>query len=225
MQDNINSWEDWKLHYHDELNHIAGYEKRFVDTILQKIPELSHQDVVPQYHFVDSNHKNRYIDFVIQNEVHNWNIAIELDGLAKLISKEYVEDYKQTYRRFDDMLCRQNDIIHHGFMLLRFTNKTIMDKPDYVIECIQKALEYQSNMVTTIPEHIIVESNIDYKEQTGYLKLRITRLEDSLDSANLEISILETINRAQEKLMNYKNIPLRELNEFKVYSGKGFINN
>lgn len=54
MQDNINSWEDWKLHYHDELNHIVGYEKRFVDTILQKIPELSHQDVVPQYHFVES---------------------------------------------------------------------------------------------------------------------------------------------------------------------------
>ncbi|WP_395147143.1 hypothetical protein ACF3N0_00065 [Moraxella atlantae] len=146
----INSWQDWKIHYQDKLTHVAGYEEQFVDTVLRHIPEISYQDVIPQYHFLDSNRQNRYIDFVIQNQEKNWNIAIELDGLAKLISKEYVEDYQQSYQRFDDMLRRQNDIIHQGFVLLRFTNKTMMNKPEYIIECIQMSLNIQTNQDNTI---------------------------------------------------------------------------
>ncbi|WP_395143775.1 hypothetical protein ACF3NV_07870 [Moraxella atlantae] len=201
----INSWQDWKVYYQDKLTHVAGYEEQFVDTILRHIPEISYQDVIPQYHFLDSNCQNRYIDFVIQNQEKNWNIAIELDGLAKLISKEYVEDYQQSYQRFDDMLRRQNDIIHQGFVLLRFTNKTMVNKPEYVIECIQMSLNTQTNKDNTIKEL--------------KLKLRASNLlvewyKDEIDE----------LNQPVEQYSTLKYVTTKQLNNLVIYSGTGFKN-
>ena len=79
----MNSWESWKHQYRKQIEHIAGYEERFVDDVLRKLPNISPSDVVPQYHFIDDKGGNRYIDFVILNEEKGFHLPIELDGTYK----------------------------------------------------------------------------------------------------------------------------------------------
>ena len=90
------NWTTFKQKYHRQLDHVAGYEERFVDLVLSKIPELSPSDVVPQYHFKDNSGKDRYVDFMIINKTKSWLLPIELDGYAKMVGNG------EEYYRFND---------------------------------------------------------------------------------------------------------------------------
>lgn len=124
------NWQQWKAKYHRELEHIAGYEEKFVDLVLMNIPNLQPTDVIPQYHFKDSSGKNRYIDFMIISQHKNWLLPIELDGYAKMVGNG------NDYERFTDFLSRQNDIIKIFGKIFRFTNKEFLTKPKGVINTI-----------------------------------------------------------------------------------------
>lgn len=124
------NWQQWKAKYHRELEHIAGYEEKFVDLVLMNIPNLQPTDVIAQYHFKDSDGKNRYIDFMIINQHKNWLLPIELDGYAKMVGNG------NDYERFTDFLSRQNDIIKIFGKIFRFTNKEFLTKPKGVINTI-----------------------------------------------------------------------------------------
>lgn len=124
------NWQQWKAKYHRELEHIAGYEEKFVDLVLMNIPNLQPTDVIPQYHFKDSDGKNRYIDFMIINQHKNWLLPIELDGYTKMVGNG------NDYERFTDFLSRQNDIIKIFGKIFRFTNKEFLTKPKGVINTI-----------------------------------------------------------------------------------------
>lgn len=124
------NWQQWKAKYHRELEHIAGYEERFVDLVLMNIPNLQPTDVIPQYHFKDSSGKNRYIDFMIISQHKNWLLPIELDGYAKMVGNG------NDYERFQDFLERQNDVIKIFGKIFRFSNKEFLTKPKGVINTI-----------------------------------------------------------------------------------------
>lgn len=124
------NWQQWKAKYHRELEHIAGYEEKFVDLVLMNIPNLQPTDVIPQYHFKDSTGKNRYIDFMIINQHKNWLLPIELDGYAKMVGNG------NDYERFTDFLERQNDVIKIFGKIFRFSNKEFLTKPKGVINTI-----------------------------------------------------------------------------------------
>lgn len=124
------NWQQWKAKYHRELEHIAGYEEKFVDLVLMNIPNLQPTDVIPQYHFKDSSGKNRYIDFMIINQHKNWLLPIELDGYAKMVGNG------NDYERFQDFLERQNDVIKIFGKIFRFSNKEFLTKPKGVINTI-----------------------------------------------------------------------------------------
>lgn len=124
------NWQQWKAKYHRELEHIAGYEEKFVDLVLMNIPNLQPTDVIPQYHFKDSSGKNRYIDFMIISQHKNWLLPIELDGYAKMVGNG------NDYERFTDFLERQNDIIKIFGKIFRFSNKEFLTKPKGVINTI-----------------------------------------------------------------------------------------
>ena len=119
-----------KAKYHRELEHIAGYEEKFVDLVLMNIPNLQPTDVIPQYHFKDSSGKNRYIDFMIISQHKNWLLPIELDGYAKMVGNG------NDYERFTDFLERQNDVIKIFGKIFRFSNKEFLTKPKGVINTI-----------------------------------------------------------------------------------------
>ncbi len=58
-------WDTWKFFNKNKLTHIAGYEEKFVDLILSNIPEITPEDVISQYHFIDRKGNSRFIDFFI----------------------------------------------------------------------------------------------------------------------------------------------------------------
>lgn len=124
------NWQQWKAKYHRELEHIAGYEEKFVDLVLMNIPNLQPTDVIAQYHFKDSDGKNRYIDFMIISQHKNWLLPIELDGYAKMVGNG------NDYERFQDFLSRQNDVIKIFGKVFRFSNKDFLTKSKEVINTI-----------------------------------------------------------------------------------------
>lgn len=128
------NWEEWIVANKKEIEHVAGYEEQFVRYILAKIPEIKPEDVIAQYHFRDSNGRNRYIDFMILNKSKGYKLPIELDGYWKV----------QTYQEFDDMLKRQNDLVKLYGVLLRYTNKKMELNPRGIIEEIRNTLHLQS---------------------------------------------------------------------------------
>ncbi|OOR87407.1 hypothetical protein LP109_01055 [Moraxella bovis] len=132
------NWQQWKAKYHKELEHIAGYEEKFVDLVLMKIPNLQPTDVIPQYHFKDSTGKNRYVDFMVINQHKNWLLPIELDGYAKMVGNG------NDYERFQDFLSRQNDIIKIFGKVFRFSNKDFLTKSKEVINTINSNISVTS---------------------------------------------------------------------------------
>ena len=90
------TWQQWKQDNSDKIQHIVGYEERFVDEILCRIPAIAPTDVIAQYHFKDNQSGNRYIDFMIKNEAKGYCLPIELDGYDKINNKGYA--------RFNDFL-------------------------------------------------------------------------------------------------------------------------
>lgn len=139
----VTDWQSFKVKYKKQLYHVAGYEEKFVDLVLSKISGLEPAIVIPQYYINDET-GNRYIDFVIKNK--HWNIAIELDGLGKMFDDNYVGDRDDRYRRFDDMLRRQNLLVSKGFTVLRFSNKTMLKDTKYVIGLIKSTMDKQSEL-------------------------------------------------------------------------------
>lgn len=135
----MNNWHTWKIKYKKQIEHVAGYEEAFVDKVLSQISEIGPADVVPQFHFIDDNGGNRYIDFMIVNESKGYYLPIELDGT-----------YKDTnHQRWKDFLVRQNSLITKFGVVLRFSNKQMVWEPSKIVEKISQTLHIQStNKVT-----------------------------------------------------------------------------
>lgn len=183
----VTDWSSFKQRYHQELTQEFGYETQFVDLILSKIPNLSPLDVCPQFHFNDVT-GNRYIDFVILNVQKGWKLAIELDGLSKMVGKEWVSNRQEAYRRFDDFLKRQNEIVALGFEMLRFSNKTMFNQSDYVINCIVSALERQSEIKNSQVDVDNIEEYQGYECNNEEILIH-TKLINSIHSASYIINI------------------------------------
>ncbi|WP_394145696.1 hypothetical protein [Vibrio atypicus] len=137
----MTNWASWKQKYKKELWHIAGFEEIFVDKVLSQIPQITPSDVTPQYRFVDSTGKSRYIDFIIINKAKGYLLPIELDGFSK--DKRHVE--------WIDFLKRQNDLITQFGIVLRFSNKQMFDDPIDIVRKIQQTLKLQSEKIATFP--------------------------------------------------------------------------
>lgn len=143
------SWKQWKYLYRDRLEHIAGYEERFVDEVLVHV--CSPHQVVPQYFFQDSKGGNRYIDFMIRT----WDfldvmIPIELDGYSKMVG--YGKTYDENYERFNDFLERQNDLIREFGFVLRFSNKKWQTHTTEVIKEIKEAINQRTHDIYLIDQ-------------------------------------------------------------------------
>ncbi len=195
----MTNWTAWKQRHKKELWHVAGYEELFVNKVLSQIPQISPSDVTPQYRFVDSTGKPRYIDFMIINKAKGYQLPIELDGLDK--DKEHA--------KWNDFLKRQNDLISQFGTVLRFSNKQMFDDPIYIIREIQKALSSQHRRLTTIqvpttkltqkpkvetapPEKIVN----DPKLSSGYLLMGI--------SAVVIVAIIYVVNMNQQPTRSEK---------------------
>lgn len=155
-------WETWIAANKDNLKHIAGFEEQFVRTVLTRIEDIEPEDVKTQYHFRDAHGGNRYIDFMIINESKGFLLPIELDGLWKALS----------YHEFNDMLSRQNALLREYGVLLRYTNKTMLNHPNQIINEIKYTLDLQSkNQLTKqIVDKQTAKRIEDYQKELELIK-------------------------------------------------------
>ncbi|MDG2790253.1 hypothetical protein R7Z80_17640 [Vibrio sp. 1733] len=160
----MNSWDTWKHKYKKQIEHVAGYEEAFVDKVLSQISEIEPVDVVPQYHFIDDNGGNRYIDFMIINERKGYYLPIELDGT-----------YKDTnHQRWKDFLIRQNSLITKFGIVLRFSNNQLMREHSKIIKKIRHTLHTQStNKITE------ESKNKERERLRGWYDKKLNELEQS----------------------------------------------
>lgn len=129
----MQNWQQWIEKNKYNLLHPADFEKKFVETVLACIPSISPEQVESQYPFTDNNGRARRIDFVIKIDLGNEVklLPIELDGKTKF----------DTYESFNDTLERQNDLIKQFGILLRYSNKKMLNQPKEIIEEISRVLQ------------------------------------------------------------------------------------
>lgn len=187
----MNDWNQWKIKYKKQIEHVAGYEEAFVDTVLANIPEVVPDDVIPQYHFSDDNGKNRYIDFMIINKAKGYYLPIELDGT-----------YKDTdHQRWKDFLNRQNSLITKFGIVLRFSNRQMLFDSESIIEKISHTLYIQSTKKVT------EESKIFERQQLKeWFENKIQELEDSKHGQRLIESEINQLKVLVEEIRSPKQL-------------------
>ncbi|GKW54106.1 hypothetical protein NCCP2140_31590 [Pseudoalteromonas sp. NCCP-2140] len=169
-----------------------GYEEIFIDKILSKIPEISPNDVIPQYHFVDDKGKNRYIDFMIINQVEGYYLPIELDGTYKDVDHNHWKDF----------LVRQNSLITKFGIVLRFSNKHMLNEPMEIIHKIRETLTSQKDKNISEADKQKERENLAswYNERLNELKVENQNSEDiSNQIQELKNLIKETGNPRNDR--------------------------
>ncbi|QIC64393.1 hypothetical protein [Acinetobacter schindleri] len=193
-------WQKWKYENRYKIQHIVGYEEKFVDEILSQIPEITPDDVVAQFPFKDSNAGNRYIDFMIINETKGYKLPIELDGYAKINNK--------GYEKFNDFLERQNDLIQQFGIVLRYTNKKAFNQQQRVISEIRQALKAQVNrQITDASKQKQIQSLIqEYEAKIAeYERLQVK------DSQDQSVDITGELGQVRSGLNTFKQNHMKEL--------------
>jgi very-short-patch-repair endonuclease len=189
-------WAEWKVENKEKIAHIVGFEEKFVDTVLAKIPLISPSDVIPQFHFVDTKGINRYIDFMIISKTKGYCIPIELDGLTKIF-----QDGRE-YHKFNDFLERQNALVSKFGMVLRYSNKKMLHESSSIVREITDTLNRQSQHKNTeeVQAQQVKSQIIDYENQikllqanpvvdgSGNLKKLIERMQSQILILNNKIS-------------------------------------
>ncbi len=93
---------------------LQDSEKLFVtDFLFNILSNDAMKQVIPQYPFIDSEGHRRQIDFSIIGDT--YKIAFEVNG------ETYHGEGIIPADRFDDNLFRQNEILFHGWTLIRFS--------------------------------------------------------------------------------------------------------
>ena len=207
MQSTI-SWQQWKRKYSKEIQHIAGFEEKFVDTVLAKIAEITPNDVIPQYHFIDSNGRNRYVDFMIINSDKNYCLPIELDGYSKMVGNPNdITSHGENYKTFNDFLERQNSMIIRFGLVMRYTNKTMLNDPDIIIKELKQTLKNQKEekSIQETKDRHTKKIIADYEKKIQELSKKNIHKEEELKSNNVLKVLLSEINDPVENKKENKN--------------------
>ncbi|MFJ7884685.1 hypothetical protein ACIQYF_14500 [Pseudomonas sp. NPDC096917] len=191
-----NQWTQWIEENKHLMVHPVNFELRFVEQILTRIPEINPSHVKTQFPFKDQNSGNRRIDFMIINEQKGIRLAIEIDGLGKIQN----QDQSVNHNRWNDLLSRQNGLLRAlGCMLLRYSNKTWLNEPKFVIQEIRSEL---------------LKQEFDYSSAVK-AKLRIAneknRLEREITQKNLKIAELQKDQQSMSSAEAERTFSQKEL--------------
>ncbi|WP_368935082.1 endonuclease domain-containing protein [Alcaligenes faecalis] len=125
-------FSNWVERNQDKLG--SEYEILFAERVLPLVEGLRCDQVKAQHHFIDSDGKNRYCDFVIV-ESDIIRVAIEIDGYDKRGTGTGM-----SYEDFLDWQRRQASLASQGWHVLRFANRDVRDAPSRCAEHISELL-------------------------------------------------------------------------------------
>lgn len=183
--DKMQTWQQWIHLNKNKMKHPVDFEERFVVEVLTQIKEIMPDDVIPQYHFIDFDGGNRYIDFCIKNEEKGYFLSIELDGRDKFLHQELPKT-----------LERQNALVAKVGTLVRYANTTWLNNPSRVINEIQTILYSQ---------HTKYMKEVDYKK----------RIENSLASYQKQLDevLKQSQSHNQDQKIEQLNEVIRSLKQ------------
>jgi len=162
--------------------HVFGseYEILFASQVLPLVEGLRCDAVTAQYHFVDSDGKNRYCDFIII-ESEAVRIAIEIDGYDKRGTGTGM-----SHDEFLDWQRRQASLASQGWHVLRFANRDVRDEPARCAEHISRLLKRlrhaQFGLGETAavqsqrPEFVLVPTRVEKSKSTEFPIKKIYKL-------------------------------------------------
>lgn len=212
--ENYMKWKAWVEKNHHLMQHPADFEAQFVLEVLSLVPDITTDHVIPQYEFTDSTNKTRRIDFVILNESRGLGLAIELDGLTKL---EEQETRTTNYRKFDDLLARQNDLLSKTrgriFMLFRFSNKRWLKDPKSVARQITEELKEEYTAYQTMLKHNRFAQDVEKnllraRQERDQLQQQLQKIQQELDAERQKGTVTGADNglvREQSRLSDALN--------------------
>ena len=123
---------------------ISPYEKTFAEIVLPLVAAIKWESVSEQYKFTDSDGKNRFCDFVIQED-NDVRIAIEIDGFDKMS-----RGTGMIKSEFIDWQRRQASLTSQGWYVLRFANSDVMNEPGRCAEHISLMLKKERSKSSNI---------------------------------------------------------------------------
>lgn len=187
------TWPQWISRHSYELR--QGFEKDFVERVLSRIPEILPSDLQTQYGFRDRDNRQRRIDFVIANKSKGYFLPIELDGANK----------DTLQHQWADFLQRQNDLLEQFGPLLRFSNRQMFERPNWIIKRIQSTLAIQAknHEISIARSREVSRRQKELEEKSKALAVAEKKLRElqqrlaSTDSMRAEL---------QEAQARYKNI-------------------
>jgi len=118
--------QEWLDRNGDKLQ--TEYERLFVTEVLSQIAEIEMAAVQAQYPFKDRLNRQRYADFVLVEGDDAIRIAIEIDGYDKRGKGG------MNMGEWLDWLWRQNGLSQEGWVVLRFANVDVRDRPSRCAE-------------------------------------------------------------------------------------------
>ena len=104
--------EEFLRRHGQALNKNSPYERLFAEQVLGKLSGLDFASIQTQTPFVDSEGKDRRIDFTVQEGEHV-RLALEVDGYDKR-----QRGSGMTRGEFRDWLQREQEIVRRGWRLL-----------------------------------------------------------------------------------------------------------
>lgn len=146
-------------------------ERLFVrDFLFPILGEAKIKYVVPQYPFIDSEGRNRRIDFGLVYE--DKKVALEVNG------ETYHAEGIIPNEMFDDNLNRQNEILNAGWFLLRYSYSQLQS-PDWRHRVSDSLFYLLKNKVPNLLSESVVEPNylqtqvieaLNYYREKGWKK-------------------------------------------------------
>jgi hypothetical protein len=115
----LNAWTQ-----QNERRFGSAFESMFAKAVLPLVPEIRLEAITVQYPFLDSDGKQRYCDFVIEED-DVVRIAIEIDGFDKTGAGQGM-----SHDEFVDWQRRQASLASQGWFVLRFANRDVRDEPE-----------------------------------------------------------------------------------------------
>ena len=162
--------QEWIRLNEDKLD--TDYERMFVTDVLSQIPEIDMGAIQAQYPFKDRLGRQRYCDFSLI-EGDSIKIAVEIDGYDKRGKGG------MNMGEFLDWLWRQNGLAHEGWIVLRFANVDVRDKPSRCAEHLQLLLREERSKAGVIEE---------LRGQSESLRQKIAELDRTAKSGIRKIS-------------------------------------
>ncbi len=155
------------------------YEILFANSVLPKVEHLDWGRLSAQRPITDIDGRQRFIDFAIE-EGESVRIAIEVDGYDKRGVGSGM-----THREFLDWQRREASLVSQGWVVIRFANRDVRDRPERCSKHISLLLRNErakTEHVSSLLKRVKKLENEIHRRQDGGSSATVRQLQEEKDA-------------------------------------------